>query len=310
MMQSGSGTAAIELAGAMKQGSRGKIGPFDLRIPQGYVVALVGPNGSGKTTMMNMMLQTLIPDGGSVRWYGSEFNEMIPLEIRQKIGYVPEHPVAEEHFMTAKQAAEFRAHWYPSWDWQRYERLMDRFQVPRKERLNRMSKGERRKFEIAAVMAARPKLMLLDEPSAGLDPFAWKDMIEELRRSLEEDGSTIVMSTHIVEEIKRLADYIVLLHRGELRGMAEKDALLGSWKEYWVRGADHNFLKGMSGMLRSEPDGPSIIRVTLRDEMELERLLVSSGGGIQIVKSRILELEEILELWIKGHRPNGLTDSY
>lgn len=309
MMQPDSGVAAVELMDAVKKSPRGQIGPFQLKIPQGYVVALVGPNGSGKTTLLNMMLQTLIPDTGSVRWYGRGFEGPIPLEIRQQMGYVPEHPAAEEHIMTADQAARFRSHWYPAWDWQRYERLMDRFEVPRKEKLNRMSKGERRKFEIAAVMAARPKLMLLDEPSAGLDPFAWKDMIEELRRSLDEDASTIVLSTHIVEEIKRLADFVVLVQRGELRGMAEKDALLGSWKEYWVRGAESSFLTGMNGVIKCEPDGPSILRMVLKDESELEKRIASSGGNTQIIKSRVLELEEILQLWMQGNAPDGLIDS-
>lgn len=310
MTQSDSGVAAVELVGAARSGPRSKLGPFRLKIPQGYVVALVGPNGSGKSTMMGMMLQTLIPDEGGVRWFGSELNELIPLETRQQMAHVPEHPAVEENIMTTDQASKFRSYWYPEWDWQRYERLMDRFQVPRKEKLNRMSKGERRKFEIAAVMAARPKLMLLDEPSAGLDPFAWKDMIEELRRSLDEDGSTIVMATHIVEEIKRLADYIVLIHRGELLGMVEKDALLGSWTEYWIRGADRSFLAGMAGVVRSETDGPSILRVVLKEESELERRIESSPGGVQIIKSRSLELEEILELWMQGNKPDGLMDLY
>lgn len=309
-MMHSDGEAAVELVNAMKKGPRGQIGPFQLKIPQGYVVALVGPNGSGKTTMLNMMLQTLIPETGSVRWYGREFEGQLPLEIRQKMAYVPEHPVTEEDLMTANQASRFRAHWYPAWDAQRYERLIDRFQVPSKERLSRMSKGERRKFEIAAVMAARPKLMLLDEPSAGLDPFAWKDMIEELRKSLDEDASTIVISTHIVEEIKRLADFIVLVHQGKMKGIAEKDALLGSWTEYWVRGAERSFLDGMSGVIKLETDGPSILKITLQEEDELHRKLESAGEAVQLVKSRVLELEEVLELWMQGNEPKGLISSY
>lgn len=126
MMQQDRGVAAVELMNAVKMGARGQIGPFQFKIPRGYVVALVGPNGSGKTTLLNMMLQTLIPDTGSVRWYGSGFKGQLPLEIRRQMAYVPEHSAAEENMMTAGQAARFRAHWYPSWDWQRYERLMDR----------------------------------------------------------------------------------------------------------------------------------------------------------------------------------------
>ncbi len=294
---------AIEFAGAMKRGRRKPIGPLNLRIPQGYVVALVGPNGSGKSTMMNLMLDTLHPDEGSISWYGGAPSKGLPLELRQRIGYVPENPALEENFMTAEMAAKFRARWYPTWDQERYESLITRFEVPRHERLNRMSKGERRKFEIAAVLAARPKLLLLDEPSSGLDPFAWKDMIDELRASLDEEDVTIVLSTHIVEEVKRLADFIVLVHQGQIVGMAEKDALFGSWKEIWVRGAQQNELNGIPGVLTCKEDGPSIMKLVVSDNVEFEEWFERERAKIQIIKSRSLELEEILQLWIQGHQP-------
>lgn len=294
---------AIEFNGALKKGKRKPIGPINLQIPQGYVVALVGPNGSGKSTMLNLMLQTIHPDAGEISWFGEKAKEALPLSIRQQIGYVPENPTREEHFMTAESAAKFRAHWYPTWDWERFEALMTRFEVPRGERLNRMSKGERRKFEIAAVLAAKPKLLLLDEPSSGLDPFAWKDMIDELRACLDGEDVTIVLSTHIVEEVKRLADYIVLVHHGQIVGMAEKDALFGSWKEVWIRGAQSDELKSIPGVLTCREDGPSITKLVVSDSLEFEEWCERERANVHIIKSRSLELEEILQLWIQGHQP-------
>ena len=294
---------AIEFRGAVKERRRHSIGPINLNIPQGYIVALVGSNGSGKSTMMNMMLQTIRPDQGSIRWYGETFSSGLPLTLRQKIGYVPEVSIAEESHLTADAVAEFRSHWYPSWDGARLEELMQRFRVPRNERLNRMSKGERRKFEIAAVLAARPKLLLLDEPSSGLDPFAWGDLIDELQACMENEDVTIVLSTHIVDEVKRLADYIILVDEGRVLGMAEKDSLYGSWKELWVQGGLETLGK-MPGVVKCDPDGPSLTRITVRDNEHWNKYLAASG--IQVVKSRALELEEILRLWIAGHKPEEL----
>ncbi|WMT41567.1 ABC transporter ATP-binding protein [Paenibacillus sp. D2_2] len=294
---------AIELRGALKQRRRRSIGPIDLNIPQGYIVALVGTNGSGKSTMMNMMLKTIKPDQGTIRWYGESYSGELPLILRQSIGYVPEIPTLEENRLTADVAARFRSHWYPNWDEARFNELMDKFHVPRNERLNRMSKGERRKFEIAAVLASRPKLLLLDEPSSGLDPFAWGDMIDELQACMENEEVTIVLSTHIVDEVKRLADYIVLVNEGQVLGVAEKDSLYGTWKELWVQGVPE-VLSKVSGVAKCQPDGPTLTRIIVRDNEQWTNYLAATGT--QIVKSRTLELEEILRLWIEGHEPEQL----
>ncbi|MDQ0089264.1 ABC-2 type transport system ATP-binding protein [Paenibacillus anaericanus] len=291
---------ALEFRGAVKRGLRKVIGPIDMQIPVGYIVALVGPNGSGKSTILQMLMQITTLDAGEIKWFGETATGILPTELKQGIAYVPEGSVTEENFMTVEEAAGFRAHWYPSWDHNRFEELVARFNVPRKERLNRMSKGERRKFEIAAALAIRPKLLLLDEPSSGLDPFAWKDMIDELRSCMDGEDLTIVLSTHIVDEVKRLADYIVLVHQGQTLGMFEKDMLYGSFKEIWVRGELAGIEK-FAEVISCQDDGPSTKKLIVRDRQD--DWSASHLKELQIIKSRSLELEEILDLWIKGHRP-------
>ncbi|MNI27031.1 Energy-coupling factor transporter ATP-binding protein EcfA2 [compost metagenome] len=206
--------------------------------------------------------------------------------------------------MTADEAVRFRSHWYPNWDEVRFDQLMSRFEVSRHERLNRLSKGERRKFEIAAALAANAKMLLLDEPSSGLDPFAWKDMIEQLRNFMQDEDVTIVLSSHIVEEVKRLADYIVLVNSGQVLGMAEKDALFANWKEIWVPGELEGLDKLKADILRREY-GPAMTKLIVRDSESLELWL--DENRIQVVKSRNLELDEILEIWMQGHTPDVLS---
>jgi len=253
--------------------------------------------------MLNMMMQTIKPDQGTIRWYGEAYSGELPLTLRQSIGYVPEIPASEENHLTADAAARFRSNWYPNWDEARFNELMERFHVPRNERLNKMSKGERRKFEIASVLASRPKLLLLDEPSSGLDPFAWGDMIDELQACMENEDVTIVLSTHIVDEVKRLADYIVLVNEGRVLGVAEKDSLYGTWKEVWVQGEPEQLSK-VSGVAKCHSDGPSLTRIIVRDNKQWTDYLTATGT--QIMKSRTLELEEILRLWIEGYEPDEL----
>lgn len=294
-------TLALELKNVVKKRQRRVVGPVNLQIPQGYIVALVGSNGSGKSTILHMLTQSLTPDEGEIKWFGREGSGDLPLDIKSKIAYVPENTAMEENYQTAEQAASFRAYWYPSWDQKRFERLMTRFDVPRNERLNRMSKGERRKFEVAAALAANPKLLVLDELSSGLDPFAWKDMIEELQECMTGEDVTMIMATHIVEEIKRLADYIVLVHKGKVLGMAEKDLLYGSCYEVWVRG-DFAGLKDRPELIRCEENEASIHKLLVRDEGFISKL--QQFKDLQVMRSRALELEEVLELWIEGYQPN------
>lgn len=286
----------VNMVGVKKKRRNKVIGPLNLSIPQGYVVVVVGENGSGKSTLMNMLMQTVIPDEGDITWFGQPHPNGIPPEVKQQIGYVSEKSNIEEDHMTAEEIATFRSYWYPKWDDNLFKRLMKTFNIPPHTKLNKMSKGERRKVEITVALAPRPKLLLLDEPSSGLDPFAWKRMIEELHDYMEQGDSTILMSTHIVDEIKRLADFIILVHHGRILGMVEKDSLLDNWKEVWVK-SDSSILEDLPAIVDAQQESAGVLRMITTECKQLENLLHASG--IQLMKTRGLELDEILSLWIQ-----------
>lgn len=293
----------IELRNVIKRRRTKHVGPLSLSIPEGYIIALVGPNGSGKSTMLNMLIQTVLPDEGEISWFGQQFRPPLPLDIRKQIGFVPEQLSSEERYMTADEAASFRALWYDSWDGYYFDELMSKFGVPREVKLRKMSKGERRKFEIAAALAPRPKLLLLDEPSSGLDPFAWKLMMDQLRGCMKDGNTTIILSTHIVDEVRRLADYIVLMHHGKMLGMVEKDSLLDNWKECWITG-DASVVEELPGVVSMRQEGANSISFVTTECLEAERILHSAGMGF--LRTRSLELDEVLSLWINGNTPAGV----
>ena len=293
----------IEFRNVMKRRRTKTIGPIQLSIPQGYIVALVGPNGSGKSTLPNMMIQTVFPDEGEVTWFGESYSKELPIEVRKQMAFVPEQLSVEEQHMTADQAATFRASWYDNWDGYFFDELMSRFDVPRGVKLRKMSKGERRKFEIAAALAPRPKLLLLDEPSSGLDPFAWKQMIDQLHKLMKSIDTTIILSTHVVDEIRRLADYVILIHHGKLLGMVEKDSLLDNWKECWIQG-DASIVRELPGIISSRQENATTISFVTTECLEVENILRSAG--MTFIQTRSLELDEVLRLWIDGHQPAGM----
>ncbi|MGG3284174.1 ABC transporter ATP-binding protein [Paenibacillus solani] len=292
--------SVIEFRNVMKRRRTKTIGPIQLSIPQGYIVALVGPNGSGKSTVLNMMMQTVFPDEGEITWFGESYPRELPISIRKDMGFVPEQLSAEEQHMTVDEAASFRASWYDNWDGYFFDELLSRFDVPRGVKLRKMSKGERRKFEIAAALAPRPKLLLLDEPSSGLDPFAWKLMIDQLHKVMKSMDTTIVLSTHIVDEIRRLADYVILMHHGKLMGMVEKDSLLDNWKECWIQG-DASIVEELPGILSSRQESSTTISFITTECLEVEKILQSAG--ISFIQTRSLELDEVLRIWIDGNIP-------
>lgn len=291
---------AVQLNGVSKMRKRRVIGPIDLTIPEGYVVAILGHNGSGKSTLLNMLQQIVLPDSGEIIWFGQEKHSgILPIELRQQIGFVADNSGIEENRMTPQEAADFRSHWYPRWDMKLFKQLMTDMEVPSDVKLTKMSKGERRKFEIAAALASRPKLLLLDEPSSGLDPFAWKVMVDQFRNYMEGGDTTILIATHIADEVKRLADFIVLMHRGQVLGMAEKDLVLEQWKEIWYEGDLRP--ESIPGVVESFQEENGLIRViTTRVSEAQERLELSNH---RVLKIRNLELGEVLEYWIAGYAP-------
>lgn len=290
---------AIQLNGVSKMRKRRVIGPIDLAIPEGYVIAILGHNGSGKSTLLNMLQQVVLPDAGQIIWFGKEHEGSLPIELRQQIGFVADNGGSEENYVTAQEAADFRAYWYPRWDMKLFNQLIHDMEVPMDVKLIKMSKGERRKFEIAAALAARPRLLLLDEPSSGLDPFAWKVMVEQFRNFMAGGDTTILIATHIADEVKRLADYIVLMHRGQSLGMAEKDIVLDQWKEIWYEGDLRP--ESIPGIVESYLEESNLVRViTTRVSEAQERLELA---GIRVLKIRNLELDEVLAYWIAGYSP-------
>ncbi len=295
-------TPIIEMSQVYKKRGNREIGPINLTIEPGYVVALAGHNGSGKSTLLHLLTQLVHPDSGEIRWFGQAYPDGMPIDTRQWVGYVPEQPTREEDRLTAEAAAAFRALWYPGWDKTRFQRLLERFQVPQHTRLSRMSKGERRKFELAAALAPHPRLLLLDEPSSGLDPFAWKIMLEELRDCMENGKTTtVIIATHIMDEIKRLADYIVLMHEGRLLGKLEKDHLLENSKEMWFEGTPEEASE-LPGVIETESDGGLQRIVTLAAG---EASAILEQAGIRPIRIRSLELDDILWHWSAGQLADG-----
>lgn len=276
---------AIRLRGVIKQyRDNFRLGPLDLEVEQGYVVAVIGPNGSGKSTLFHLLMNTVRPDEGDIALFGATYPRD-EVALKRRIGFVPDTSHFTELGKTADDAVSFISHWYPSWDRRKYADLMRKFELDPKARFDEFSLGMQRRMALVIALSHHPDLLLMDEPSSGLDPAAWRTMLEEVSEWMRQEGKTTVIATHNMEEVRRLADFVLFLNRGQVLGFFEKDALIDEWKIFWVEGEE----------------GPS--RLVTRTAQATEEAL--RGQGIPILRKQSMELDEIFHELVRT-QPAGL----
>jgi ABC-2 type transport system ATP-binding protein len=259
---------------------------MDLRVEPGYVVAVVGPNGGGKSTLIRMLMNLVQPDSGELRLFGGAYPDD-EVAIKQRVGYVPERSSGHDE-MSAKSLGEFVSRFYPRWDGRLYEDLLKRARIEPDKRFGELSQGVQRRLSFALALATGSKLLLLDEPTAGVDPFARREMLEDISRFMQEGDRTVVFATHVIEEVRRIADYVVFLVDGSLLGLHEKDALLEQWKTLWVDREPEGDIPGVVEVI----EGGSPARIVSDSPRETTEALCAEN--IRIVRSGTLDLQEIL----------------
>ena len=293
----------ISLKGVRKTYRTFELGPVDLTVEPGSVVAVLGPNGSGKSTLIGMLMNLIHPDSGEVSLFGLSYPQD-EVAIKQRIGYVPELSVGHDE-MSARTLGEFVSYFYPRWDQRLYQDLIERYKVDPDKRFGKLSKGMQRRLSFALALATGPELLLLDEPTVGVDPFARRQMLEDIssfmRDVVNDDGDrrTVVFATHIMEEVRRIADYVAFLVDGEYLGLYGKDALREGWKTLWVDRAPEGDIPGVV-----EVEGGSSTRLVSDSPKETEGAL--SAQNIRIVRSGKVDLEEILSQLMRRHK-EGLS---
>ncbi|WP_435166235.1 ABC transporter ATP-binding protein [Paenibacillus glycanilyticus] len=293
---------AISLKEVELQRTHFQLGPIQLEVPKGYVTAIVGPNGSGKSSTFKLILDLIKPQKGDIKLLGKNISEDEDWQTKSRVGFLPELFSPHDNRLKASAKTEFVKKWYPEWDVNRYQELLRLFEVDDGIKLGKMSKGMRRKYEFALILSHHPELLLLDEPSSGLDPLAWRTMIDVLHRYMEPGDRTILMASHIVEEVKRLADYIVFMIHGRVLGVYEKDELFGSWHAFYVHGEQVNRkrVQAMPGQCGIEDTGGGMLRVITRMAPDAEDWC--GQENITITHRQALQLDDILAILVEQER--------
>ena len=216
--------AVVTKAVVKRFGSQTVLGGVDLQVPTGAVYVLVGANGAGKSTLLRVLMNLVAPDAGKIRMLGLDPRHSGP-QLRAQVGYVPEGSDCGYGWMRVGRLLQHHARLYPNWDEDYVGRLARVFDVQRGRRLRDLSKGEARRVHIVLALAHRPRLLLLDEPTDGLDPVVTAEVLSMLSEYIADTGCTIVMSTHRAHDVDRLTDHVGVLRGGELLAQFSREQM-------------------------------------------------------------------------------------
>jgi ABC-type multidrug transport system ATPase subunit len=195
-------------------GARAALNDISLQVTTGTVFGLVGENGAGKTTLLKHLLGLLRAQQGSVRVFGHD-PVTHPVEVLSRIGYVAESRDLPG-WMRVSELLRYLEPFYPTWDSQFAQELRRRFELDPESRIKNLSRGQLAKASLLAALAHRPQLLVLDEPSSGLDPIVRRDILEAIIRTVSHEGRTVIFSSHLLDEVERVSDQVAFLHAGRL----------------------------------------------------------------------------------------------
>ncbi|MGZ9585559.1 ABC transporter ATP-binding protein [Paenibacillus marinisediminis] len=287
---------AIEVQQLRKTFDSYETEPLTFNVQQGYITGLIGPNGAGKTTLLRMLMNIVRPIEGQIRIFGLDMPRD-EIEIKQRIGFVSD----ESHFygrFTMKKMKEVIAPFYKEWDEKLYKQLMSHFQLKENTKIDEASKGMKMKFSIAVALSHRPDLLIMDEPTAGLDPVFRRELLDLLSEWMQDERKTMIYSTHVTTDLDRMSDYVLFMNEGRIVLHEEKDQLF-----------DHYVLvKGDKRLL--DADIRSLFIGLRETEIGFEGLVKERESAMRIFEQQVVyerpSLEDIMYFHTRRSLQGGI----
>jgi ABC-2 type transport system ATP-binding protein len=227
----------IEIRGVTRRfGATAALDSVSLDVPRGIVLGLVGENGAGKTTLVKHVLGLLKATSGSVRVFGLD-PVAHPVEVLGRIGYLSEDRDLPE-WMRVRELIAYSKAFYPRWSDAFAEELRERFSLDPRQRIRTLSRGQRALAGLLIALAHRPELVVLDEPSSGLDPVVRRDILAAIIRTVTDEGRTVLFSSHLLDEVERVADHLAMMHAGRITLTGPLDSVVANHRKLTLRFRD------------------------------------------------------------------------
>lgn len=197
-------------------------------LPMGYIMGLIGPNGSGKTTTIKSILNMVTPDSGCITIFGKD-NIIDEQEIKRNIGVVFDNNYFVDEWKMSDVEKAF-ALFYSEWNKKKYWSLLTKFRIAKEKRVKELSKGMQMKLMLACAFSYDAKLLILDEPTSGLDPVSRDELLEILSSYIEDGKHSVLFSTHITSDLEKIADYITYINFGEIIFTGSKEEFVDGYR--------------------------------------------------------------------------------
>ena len=204
-------------------------------IPSGAIMGFVGENGSGKSTTIGCILNTLIKDSGTIKVFGRHMTDDAT-DVRDDIGVVYDSNRFPAHLTPEKISSAMR-HFFSKWDNDLFKEYLQKFKLPEKQKIKEFSRGMTMKLGVAAALSHRPKLLILDEATSGLDPIVRDDILDVFLDFVQDESNSVFLSSHITSDLEKVADYITFIHEGSIVFSESKDRLIYNYGIMRCKGA-------------------------------------------------------------------------
>jgi len=275
----------------------------DLEVPKGSIFGFLGRNGSGKTTTIKTLLGLQKPQAGKCLVSGLD-SVAQNLEIRQRVGFMAEDQQMYG-WMTVSRIIKWVAGFYPNWDYKFADELLDILRLPKNTKIKALSKGQNSSLALLLALGHRPKIVILDDPTLGLDPIARKDFLRHVIDLLQSNNVTVFFSSHLLYEIEPVADHIAILDDGVIVKASGTEQLRDSVRRFALTptsGANFGNVPGVLDVLRLGDN----VSVTLEDCDQTKRSSLK-GMSVNGMTETALNLDEIFEAYVIGNRGQELS---
>ena len=271
-------------------GSMTALDNVSLRVPRGSVFGLVGANGAGKTTLIKHVLGLLKAESGTVRVFGLD-PVADPPGVLRRIGYL-----SEEHelpgWMRVWELMRYTRAFFAGWDEDYAQELRKRFELDPEAKVKHLSKGQRARAGLLVALAHHPELLVLDEPSSGLDPLVRRDILEAIIRAIAQEGRTVLFSSHLLHEVERVSDHVTMMHQGKIVFSAPLDDIKEKHRCLTLRFEEARARPPeVSGVLSWEGSGHEWTAFYHGESGAL--VTAAAGCGARVVDKRVPSLDEI-----------------